>query len=50
LKNDDCNDDQLGAAWHAAIAEKAPDTEEKDITPEQWFTIKDAVLDDVGKF
>ena len=50
LKNDDCSDDQLGAAWHAAIAEKAPDIEEKNITPKQWFVIKDAVLDDVGKF
>lgn len=50
LKNDDCSDGQLGAAWHAAIAATAPDADEKDITPEQWFVIKDAVLDDVGKF
>jgi hypothetical protein len=50
LKNDDCSDEQLGAAWHAAIAEKAPDIEEKNITSEQWFAVKDAVLDDVGKF
>jgi len=50
LKNDDCNDDQLNAAWLAAIAEKAPDTEEKNITPEQWFAIRDTTLDDIGKF
>lgn len=50
LKNDDCSDDQLKAAWLAAIAEKAPNTVEADVTPEQWFAIKDAVLDDIGKF
>ena len=50
LKNDDCSDEQLKAAWLAAVAAAAPDTDEKDITPEQWFTIRGAVLDDVGKF
>lgn len=50
LKNDDCSDEQLKAAWLAALAEKAPDIEEKDITPEQWFAVRDAVLDDIGKF
>lgn len=50
LKNDDCNDDQLKAAWLAAIADKAPDIKDADITPEQWFAIRDAALDDIGKF
>ena len=50
LKNDDCDDAQLKAAWLAAIAVTAPDVADVNITPEQWFTIKDAVLDDVGKF
>lgn len=50
LKDDACSDEQLKIAWLAAIAKKAPDTEEKNITPEQWFTIRDAVLDDIGKF
>ena len=49
LKVDECSDEQLNAAWLAAIVATAPDTEDKDITPEQWFTIRDAVLDDVGK-
>ncbi|GAH70069.1 unnamed protein product [marine sediment metagenome] len=40
----------MNAAWLAALVATAPDTEEKDVTPEQWFTIRDAVLDDVGKF
>lgn len=51
LKNDDCSDEQLKAAWLAAIAATVPeDIAEKAITPEQWFVIKDAVLNDVGKF
>lgn len=50
LKNDDCDDEQLKAAWLAALAATVPGVDDKDITPEQWFTIKDAVLDDIGKF
>ncbi|GAH58342.1 unnamed protein product, partial [marine sediment metagenome] len=50
LKDDACSDEQLKATWLAALVEKAPDIEEKDITPEQWFAIRDAVLDDIGKF
>lgn len=50
LKTDDCDDDQLKAAWLAAIVSVTPDTEEGNITDEQWFLIRDAVLDDVGKF
>jgi len=50
LKDDACSDEQLKAAWLAALAATAPDIEEKNITSEQWFTIRDAVLNDVGKF
>lgn len=50
LKNDDCDDEQLNAAWHAAVAATAPKTDDKDVTPEQWFNIREAVLNDVGKF
>lgn len=50
LKDENCNDEQLNAAWKAAVVSIAPDINDGDITPEQWFTIKDAVLDDVGKF
>lgn len=50
LKDDNCNDEQLNAAWQAAVAATASETNDGDITPEQWFTIKDTVLDDIGKF
>lgn len=50
MKDNSCDDKQLKAAWLAALASVAPDTEEENITDEQWFTIRDAVLDDVGKF
>lgn len=50
LKDDNCSDEQLNAAWQTAVATTAPETDDANITPEQWFTIKDAVLDDVGKF
>lgn len=51
LKNDDCDDDQLNAAWNSSIDEVAGNgVSDKDIMPEQWFIIKDKTLDQVGKF
>lgn len=51
LKADECTDEQLNAAWLAAIESIVPGADDKtEVTPEQWFVIKDAVLDDVGKF
>lgn len=50
LKDNECTDEQLTAAWHAAIVSIAPNMDEKEISNELWFAIKDAVLDDVGKF
>ena len=50
LRDEACDNEQLTAAWRAAIESVAPNVDENEITPEQWFAIKDAVLDDVGKF
>ncbi|MCK4814543.1 hypothetical protein KA005_02140 [bacterium] len=50
LKDSDCDDKQLNATWQAVVEATAPGINDTDITPEQWFIIRDAVLDDVGKF
>ena len=45
LKADDTTDEQLQAAWFGGIDAVAPQTEEKDITDEQWADITSYVLD-----
>jgi len=51
LKNDDVSDETLGKVWNGAIDEIAGDgVDNKDVTPEQWFKIMHATLDQVGKF
>ena len=45
MKADDTTDEQLQAAWFGGIDAVAPETEEKNITGEQWGEVVDYVLD-----
>jgi len=50
MKDDNCDDKQLGACWSAAVNDIAGDTPDEDVTGQQWGVIVDKVLDEVGKF
>lgn len=51
LRDPTISDGTIAEVWHNTIAEIAgPDVEPKDVTPEQWYQIKEAVLNDVAKF
>jgi len=48
LKSQDCDDEQLNATWHAAIAEIAPDADEDKLDAAGWWSVKESVLNDIG--
>jgi hypothetical protein len=51
MKDDNCDDEQLNAAWSGTINDIAGEgTPDDDITGEQWHQIANAVIDQVGKF
>lgn len=51
LKRDDVDDDKLNEVWNAAIDEVAGEgVDDKDVTEEQWFEVREKVLDQVAKF
>lgn len=49
LKSDDCDDEQLNAAWQAAIHDVSNGAGEDALDGEGWWAVKDKVLDEVGK-
>jgi hypothetical protein len=48
LKNQDCDDDTLRAAWDAAIAETAADGDEENLDAQGWWMTKEKVLAEIG--
>jgi len=50
LKTEDCDDDQLNAAWQSTINIVSEGKGEGVLDGEGWWTVKDKVLDEVGKF
>jgi len=51
LRDPSINDDTIERVWHDSIAEIAgPDVTSEDITPEQWYQIKEQTLEYVAKF
>ena len=51
LRDPSIDDKTIGKVWHDAIAEIAgPDVESENITPEQWYQVKEKTLESVAKF
>jgi hypothetical protein len=51
LRDPSISDEVIGEVWHASIAEIAgPDAKSEDINEDQWYLIKEKVLESVAKF
>lgn len=50
LKDQEYTDDQIGDIWLGALQQVAPGVRQKDITDEQWFLVKEKVLEKTAKF
>lgn len=51
LRDPSISDKVIGEVWHSSIAEIAgPDVVSEDVTPEQWYQVKEKTLESVAKF
>jgi len=50
LRTSDITDEQLAKLWATAINEVTGKTDQKKVTETEWFAIREALLDKIGKF
>jgi len=50
LRTDDISDSELAETWLKAIKDVTGKTNQDEVTEEEWFRIRETVLDSIGKF